>query len=182
MNYNYWKEFYQKKRLLKPSSFAKFILKYIPKNSNIVDVGCGNGRDSYYFASKGFQVVGIDFANLPNNAKNAIFLKKKAKEINKLLSDTDVIYSRFFLHVLNSKQLENFIQNSQGLFMAETRAIGDNTILFPDHKRYFVDGENLLKLLIDNEFKILYYEKNKGLAKMGKEDPLIIRVIANKEV
>ncbi len=32
----------------------------LPKNSTILDVGCGSGRDSLYFIEQGFKVIAID--------------------------------------------------------------------------------------------------------------------------
>jgi len=39
--------------------YAKF-LRYIPKDSYILDLGCGSGRDSYYFMNQGYIVDAID--------------------------------------------------------------------------------------------------------------------------
>lgn len=38
----------------------KVFLKYIPKNSYILDFGCGFGRDSKFFINKGYKVRAID--------------------------------------------------------------------------------------------------------------------------
>lgn len=35
-------------------------LKYLPKNSSLLDVGCGSGRDSLYFLKNGYAVTSID--------------------------------------------------------------------------------------------------------------------------
>ncbi len=35
-------------------------LSYVPKNSLILDVGCGTGRDAKYFIENGHRIVGID--------------------------------------------------------------------------------------------------------------------------
>ena len=40
-------------------SYDKF-LKYIPKNSYILDFGCGSGRDSKYFLDQGYRIKAID--------------------------------------------------------------------------------------------------------------------------
>lgn len=37
-------------------------LNYIPKNPRVLDLGCGDGRDSNYFYRKGVDVVGIDLS------------------------------------------------------------------------------------------------------------------------
>ena len=63
MNKSYWENFYKNKHTLKPSSFAKFVRKFIKGKDLIVyDLGCGNGRDSYYLGlgKKKWRVIGID--------------------------------------------------------------------------------------------------------------------------
>ena len=48
----YWDKFYsEKKAPVKSSSFAKFSLRFIKdkKNDILIDVGCGNGRDTLFF-------------------------------------------------------------------------------------------------------------------------------------
>lgn len=35
-------------------------LPFIPKEGSILDLGCGSGRDSYYFKQKGYQIVAVD--------------------------------------------------------------------------------------------------------------------------
>ncbi len=36
------------------------LMNYLPKNSLILDVGCGTGRDAKYFIEHGHRIVGID--------------------------------------------------------------------------------------------------------------------------
>jgi ubiquinone/menaquinone biosynthesis C-methylase UbiE len=53
---------------LKPSqavpSFTDFLVQsgFVPASSVILDIGCGKGRNSMYFASRGFHVIGTDFS------------------------------------------------------------------------------------------------------------------------
>ena len=42
------------------SSIQDSFLKYLEPGSLILDFGCGSGRDSRYFMSKGFKVEAID--------------------------------------------------------------------------------------------------------------------------
>ena len=46
-------------------------LPYLASGAKVLDVGFGSGRDMLYFASKGFDVVGVDnVAEFVNNAQN----------------------------------------------------------------------------------------------------------------
>ena len=38
----------------------RFFLKYLAPGGKLLDLGCGSGRDSAYFASQGFQVTAVD--------------------------------------------------------------------------------------------------------------------------
>lgn len=43
-----------------PSGFARQIADRLTPGARVLDLGCGEGRDSVYFASKGFEVTGLD--------------------------------------------------------------------------------------------------------------------------
>lgn len=45
-----------------PSEVAARFCSLLPKRGNILDLGCGPGRDANIFASQGYSVVGIDFS------------------------------------------------------------------------------------------------------------------------
>ena len=76
-NENFWNKFYKKKLSLnKPSNFALFILKFIKKkHTKIVDVGCGNGRDIFYFKKNKIEFFGIELSKSATK-----IIKKKIKE------------------------------------------------------------------------------------------------------
>lgn len=46
-----------------PAEHIDEFLKLMKKNSPILDVGCGYGRNAYYMASRGFKVIGIDLSD-----------------------------------------------------------------------------------------------------------------------
>jgi SAM-dependent methyltransferase len=52
-------------------------LSLLPKNSKILDVGCGGGIKSRYIANKGYQVTGIDFSE-----KMVGIAKRESPELN----------------------------------------------------------------------------------------------------
>lgn len=181
MNKSYWEKYYLKQRTKKPSPFAKYCNKIIPKGSSIVELGCGNGRDSYYFAKKGHTVRGIDYSVLPPYKKNVFFVKQDLKKVSKNLKNfSGIIYSRFLLHAVSEKTLTEILKQSKGLFVAETRSIEDKSFV-SDHKRNLVEGNKLILNLIKNKFKILYFKEGKDMAISGNQNPTVIRVIAKKE-
>jgi len=53
------------------SSFSEFVLNYIkePSGRSLLDIGCGDGRDSVYFANNKIQTEGIDLSTSALNNK-----------------------------------------------------------------------------------------------------------------
>ena len=180
MNKEYWANFYKSKHLLEPSSFAKLCRKYIPKGSLVLDLGCGNGRDSYYLSEKG-SVVGIDYACEPECTDGAIFLKADINKIPFSRISYDIVYSRFFFHSVPSKIVDKILEVSTGVLMAEFRAKGDIPTYLPDHERNFIDGDSFLSKVLKKNFEIIYYEKAKGLSPFKNVDPLLIRIICRRK-
>src|SRR5437773_7053309 len=44
----------------KSDPFSRKALRYLKNGKHLLDVGCGEGADSVFFAKKGFQVTSID--------------------------------------------------------------------------------------------------------------------------
>ena len=114
-NNNYWNNFYKNFLLKEETSFARFVFNKIryKKNFKILDIACGNGRDTIFFLKKGFQAKGLDIS------KTAIGINKKIFRNNFFLKDIcsnkfniqetyHFIYSRFFLHAINEKDENKF--------------------------------------------------------------------------
>jgi len=201
---NYWNQYYTKhNKLGKPTSFSKSIINKIPPHSNIMELGCGNGRDSYYFASKGHTVIGCDQSemiinSLPNLGNNSpTFLVEDIKKLSKKFNHFfDVIYARFVLHALNDKEAiaavkwayENLHKN--GLFFSESRSIKDpifgdgekvkNRIYKTDHKRRFIKKNEIIQVLMAAGFVIDDVIEKQGLAIYKDSNPVVIRITARK--
>ena len=58
----YWSNFYSAARTAIPTSFAASVAVELPEPTRIIDIGCGNGRDSLFFAQLGHRVLGLDVA------------------------------------------------------------------------------------------------------------------------
>ena len=112
---SYWNKYYNKKFSLHESSFARFILKYIKrkKRKSLVDIGCGNGRDSIFFFKKGLNVTGLDVSKTAIKKNSLISNKNLSFNIFDIENTTskkfDFIYSRFFIHALSEKGEDKFI-------------------------------------------------------------------------
>ena len=67
---SYWDSYYNKKIKFKESSFARSVFKYIGKSKNkkLIDIGCGNGRDSIFFSKRIF-CYGYRYIQYSNNKK-----------------------------------------------------------------------------------------------------------------
>lgn len=200
----YWENQYKtNKGICKPSDFAKYIIKnQLNGEQKILDLGCGNGRDSIAFAKFANYVFGIDTSksaidlcqSLYNN-KNLQFLNTS---IDKLYPDYknffDVIYSRFMLHSMtlfeeiSMLNYARFLLKNNGKLLIECRSINDELarkgeVLSPTerifgHYRRFIVLDELLDRLYDHNFNIDYSQESKGLAICGEDDPTMIRIIA----
>ena len=205
---SYWNSYYKKIELLniKPSSFSKFCYNRFIKSTkkkDILDIGCGNGRDTIFFFKKGLKVVGIDkSATVIKINKNKFFSKKNLffykKDINKFdfkkIGKFDFIYLRFFLHAINLKTQKNLfkhlcnLKKKRGtLIMLEFRTDKDPLInkgkklskneTFTNHYRRFINVKNILKYFKIQSFKIIYILEKKGLSKYKNDNPVLCRLI-----
>lgn len=210
----YWNEYYQQKPLtLRESSlFAKEMLKILGDSRKkregkyLLDLGCGNGRDSIFFSESGIHVVGIDASNV---AIGMLENEYKGNEYLEFICDDfvtaealfqreyDYCYSRFTLHAINEKQEEQLINNvykalkKKGLFMIEARTIHDkiyglgdkveeNAYIYNNHYRRFIDPEKIVDKLIKTGFKVLYNQEKDGFSKTETDDPILLRLILQK--
>ena len=179
----YWSTFYKNFNETKPSDFAYFIMKYLKECGNtfyILDVGCGNGRDSYLLSTL-YNTTGIDISNVPTTIKsNLHFVQGDMINVDK--TPYTVIYSRFTFHSISNEQQEQLIQSiAPNTFLCiETRSIKDinEYRTYGDtHYRNLTDMNYLISLLEKYNFTILYSLESKDLAVYKDENPTCIRII-----
>lgn len=208
---DYWNDFYRNWTLDIPSQFCVLAATEIDRDHVVVEFGCGNGRDSLYLAEHNFQVVAMDLSQEAIKKDKLIASEKKGKALTFLQGDVaceeDVktaiglarngndkqnitVYTRFFLHTLDSFQEERFIDSLEkhlnvcDKLYFEFRSIEDecNDKMYGDHYRRYIDTEKLInRLETDLNFKILYQMTGQGMAKYIKEDPFVSRVIMEKQ-
>ena len=201
---NYWNNFYGGKKKFRESSFARFVLKKIKKRKNlkIIDIGCGNGRDSFFFSKKKFYVTGIDISNkaikenMTNENKYLKFLRFDIEK-NKLNKKFDIIYIRFFLHAINTngeKNLLNLIKNIskkgslvffefrnwRDTIFGKSKIYKNNEIIEFEkgHYRRIIDPKVFIQLFLKKiKSKLLYFKSSKNLSIVKKDNPNLSRII-----
>ena len=202
----YWNGFYQKSNtdISEPSLFAQMIVREYPvKGKNLLELGCGNGRDSLFFDSVGLNVTAIDASeravrNLEKKETDACFICDDFVTATALfVGQYDYVYSRFSLHAINAEQEDEVIKNvynvlkKGGLFFIETRSINDelfglgervddNSYFYQGHFRRFLRIEELEKKLVCTGFKVKYSKESRGFAPFGDNDPMVIRIIVER--
>lgn len=202
----YWNTYYRNKSAKKtPSLFALEIGSQLKKSCTILDLGCGNGRDSLYFHKLGLNVTAID-------ASDSVIhmLQEQYTEGNLCFICDDFVcssmiyagqydycYSRFSLHAINEEQESEVLANvykvlkTGGKFFIEVRSInddlygkgkkvGNNAYIYEGHFRRFIKRDELEHKLSSAGFMIEYSKEETGFAPFGESDPPIIRIIAQK--
>ena len=202
----YWNAYYKGKPDIEyPSQFALEIGNQLKKPGTILDLGCGNGRDSIYFYKLGLRVTAIDASDTAIQMLQEQYDEEqihfrcddfvKSSEIYR--SKYDYCYSRFSLHAIDESQEDELIANvyqalnPEGKFFVEVRSIHDelygkgeaagrNAYIFDGHFRRFIKREELEKKMLAAGFKIEYSNEQQGFAPFGETDPPIIRMILQK--
>jgi len=182
---DYWNSIYKEKGVPdNPSGFALFVGDYFKNLSlNCLDCGCGNGRDSYFFGHNHINVHGIDTSNKPEDNKNVTFELTDFCRYNK--SNYNLIYSRFTFHSITNEQQQLFLSSiiPNSFLCIETRSIKTKHIekVYGDnHYRNYTNKDDLIDMLKQHNFDILFIVRKYNFAKYKNEDPICIRVICKK--
>jgi bifunctional enzyme CysN/CysC len=201
----YWSEYYKKKVTVNsPSPFAEYCMSKFSKGNRLLEIGCGNGRDSRYFAKNNINVVAldksegaIDICNQDNKFEILKYVCCETSDVQKHYKGKyNYIYSRFSLHAMTEVEELNTLASTfdllenNGYLCIECRSINDlqalkGQVLSPTeridgHYRRFVDLILLEKNLKNIGYTLTESIESNGLAVFGDEDPVVIRVIAKK--
>ena len=200
----YWNTYYKTHRInLENSTFAKYVLKHLLQNKKLIDLGCGNARDSIYFSQHNISVLGIDYADDEINylnekyANNNLTFSTQDMCAMTDLGKFDYIYSRFSLHAISEKgedSLLTWIFNSlikDGYFFLEARSDKDsmlnqgskisNNENITDHYRRYLNFEDIKSKIKNLGLIIIEAVEQDNLSVVGEDNPVLIRIIAKKQ-
>lgn len=211
MDKNYWREYYKLHGDPTQSSlFARFVLKeHAKEDEKMIELGCGNGRDSVFFAGHGVEVTSIDQCENEisllvekNKFPNLKFICGNFTKLDEL-GPFDHVYSRFTLHSISEKEEDAVIKwahknlKKGGKLLIEARGkknefykLGEpvpgeqNAYIYESHYRRFIDIDELKNKLTVIGFKIIMAEEKAGFAPSNRPNQAnqkFIRIIASKE-
>jgi len=200
MNYN---DTYSKSKNAwgeKPSELLQIIIDDLPVNSNVLDIGSAQGRDSLYLASFGHHVTAIEKSEVGHSQLVQTIAENKIVNINPINDDIlnfEIEKNKYFLISLQNilqflpkeKSLELVREIKSKIVLDGLIAISAFTINDTSYKKsgqkilsYFKKQE-LLKLFAD--FHIIYYFEKMIFDKGHASTPMphyhhLARIIAKK--
>ena len=195
----YWEDFYKSNPdLISPSSFSKFVFDHLnlkDSNYSVVDIGCGNGRDSLYFTNNNLKVTSVDnFDNLEMTSILSNYIKLDIKDFN---ISADLFYARFFLHAIDEDRLDGLLENISNLmsntshFAFETRSTKGITVEEKEVTNFKSSmGEKHFRMLyskpymenkLSKYFNIDYLVEENNVAKHKSDNPYVLRGIISKK-
>lgn len=207
----YWDRYYSdkignNKAITEPSLFARaMFLKYMKVGKSLIELGCGNGRDSLWFVSEGLNVTGIDASQVAIQELQDRFSSDKcificddfvnAESIYQI--QYDYCYSRFTLHAINENQETQILEKvydmlkEDGYLFIEARSVHDgkyglgkevekNAYILDGHYRRFINPEDLMYKLKNIGFRITEQEESSHFAPYKGDNAVCVRVVAQK--
>jgi len=189
-NLTYWNSLYSSKDFFGtgPTKLAKLAESLLDKKiMNILEIGCGQGRDAVFFSTLGHNVNGFDISINAVNYIKSIKESMKLENLNVFVHDVekplpfkddsfDFIYSNLALQFFDLDRLYQILENissvikKNSLFLFSTKKFGDkyydfgkkineNAFEYKGITRYFY-SENELRHLLSQKFEIITFDED----------------------
>ncbi|HYD23644.1 MAG TPA: methyltransferase [Croceibacterium sp.] len=209
---DYWTRYYRRRETpILPSQFAAFVANelltgQLPEIGAVVDLGCGNGRDSFFFLQFGRPVHAVDaseaaiagcgeqLARKPDGERRlARFTLGRAddepiwSELARATSGAPLIYARFFFHAIDEQAQARVLDRAAALLHArggvlcvEARTDRDARAakVTPEHYRRFIRPDDFAAALEQRGLHLCYRAEGTGMAKYREDDAHVFRMIA----
>lgn len=155
------------------NEFAKAVIQGAPAKGELLDVGCGNGTDSFFFVENGFTVTAVDFSESGIEGLNAaakergLSIRSSVGDISKKLpykdESFDVVYAHLSLHYFDDATTKRVfaemhrVLKKGGYFFVKCKSVDDPLygvgeemgpdIFRSDHTRHFFSLPYLKSML-----------------------------------
>lgn len=198
----YWDDYYASRATLArrlPSQFATFVAGELDRPHRVVELGCGDGRDSMFFASYGHDVVGVDASHAAVEAcrgladalgETASFVVARIDEpgLAARVKGQDApraVYARFFLHAITEEEEQSLLDLAASitepgdLLAVEYRTIRDSSGIkvTERHYRRFVLPATFEARALASGFDVTYSVEGFGFAKYRQDDAYVARTL-----
>lgn len=201
----YWENYYSRfPHPFNPSAFAVAMAQYVDKPGTLLELGCGNGRDAVFFGDKlNLEVIAVDqcaheIARLQKEFRreNLVFV---AADFSAYVPPVPVqyVYSRWTMHAITPEAEEQTLARvrsalkAEGKLFIEARSIRDDLYgvgrqvaehaFISDHYRRFMDPTAMTRKLENQGYSIRHSVESRGLAVYKDDDPVIVRIVAEKQ-
>lgn len=208
---SYWNGYYRSGGVPElPSQFALFVAGELASGAvepvaAVLDIGCGNGRDSVFFAQLGHAIGGLDrseqaiaacsarLSAMPRSSSaKAVFQSGCAESgaIEALAGEFEgplLVYSRFFFHAVDDAaeaeilgRIGTLLVQRGGTLAVEFRTIhdSDGTRETGAHYRRYVDPAAYAARLADSGLQVSWQAQGRGMAKYRSDDAHVARILA----
>lgn len=205
---DYWGRFYSAsghRVPSEPSSFARWVAER-EEPGRLLDLGCGNGRDTRFFAEQGFEVVGLDAVTA--HAKRAVAdlparVRPSFRRVNlESLQETLItgahiahqpgprtVYARFLFQALSEGARENtwhliamaLADGGRGYLEFRTRRDMRGPKYFGKHFRRYLAPDRVVSEAERHGLRVVQWEARRGWAPLGKENPHLCRMVLERK-
>lgn len=198
----YWDDYYAgagDDRVPLPSQFAVFVAGELDSSHQVIEFGCGTGRDAIFFATRGHQVIGVDGSPQAVKACEAraasagtpvAFVVARIDDADLAarlprISSPLMLYARFFVHAITDAEEQDFLDLAAALtqvgdrLAVEYRTIRDasGAKVTQQHYRRFVSPATFQARALGRGFDVAYAVEGFGFAKYRLDDAYVARTI-----
>jgi len=199
---DYWEGYYAAKAVpvrRLPSQFAAFVAGELDQPHRVIELGCGDGRDSMFFANYGHDVVGVDASQTAVEAcrslaatlgEHATFIVANIDEpdlAGRVKGDSGprVVYARFFLHAITEAEEEILLDLAATItdpgdyLAAEYRTVRDSSgaKVTANHFRRFVLPAAFEARALARGVAVTYSVEGFGFVKYRQDDAYVARTL-----